>query len=271
MLYFLYNFSQICMILNIMYGIWYTTVYSYPTLMRLVNNMGYVIYDSVNYLTYLQFILPNESELTENNVNTTTDNQLKKIEYEDKYKTDLLKYVDYLRKDQDMIDSDRWKYLRNNILMENTPLGNVFMYYDSVKDTFCYYSDRIIPYKYIDTVCRKYVIKFNCVSLYFDIKYGDNNTGVTNTTDNTSTNINEECKETLSGSGSSVSGVKNSIFVKLKSYNKADKSTSNTVKSPELNTSINRYTYEGKLMNFNMLQKPEKKKFSYLDFKKNVK
>ena len=66
------------------------------------------------------------------------------------------------------------------------------------------------------------------------------------------------------------------IFVKLKSYNKSNKpygnsSVNNVNKDrPELNRYINRYTYEGKLMNFNMLQKPPQKKWSYLDFKKTV-
>jgi hypothetical protein len=225
-----------------------------------LNNIRHSVYDSIKYLTYIQFILPYESEETlfDINVEENSNNTqvVKKIEYEDKYKTDLLKYSEYLRKDEDIIDLNRWVYLKNNILLENTPLGNVIIYYDSVKDTFCYYSDRIIPYKYIDTVCRKYVIRFQCVQLYFDI------------TNNTISNMDVK-KEDIIEKEKERKGNNNNIFVKLKSYNKSNKGDS--LKSSEINNCINRYTYEGKLMNFNMLQKPEKKKFSYLDFKKTVK
>lgn len=227
------------------------------------NQWRYYLYNLIDYLTYIQFVQPFEM-ITDDTETIEPINDpeniknlipLKKIEYEDKYKSDLLKYSEYLRKDIEIADSDGWKYLRNNILMENTPLGNVILYYDSVKDTFCYYSDRIIPYKYIDTVCRKYVIKFQCVSLYFDIN-NNTNVGLDKNMDNKNTesvNVNEV----------------NNIFVKLKSYNKSNKgSVANTEKLHEIPSYINRYTYEGKLMNFNMLQKPVKNKFSYLDFKK---
>jgi len=233
---------------------------SYIGIMLYVNQCRYYLYNLIDYLTYIQFVQPFEMVTDEDDEEVGVDNDenipLKKIEYEDKYKTDLLKYSEYLRKDMEIVDSERWKYLPNNILLENTPLGNVILYYDSVKDTFCYYSDRILPYKYIDAVCRKYVIKFGCVQLYFDIN------------DNTNMVLNKD-KELENKNPESVTvnvSNNNNIFVKLKSYNKGSGAT--TEKPREINCYINRYTYEGKLMNFNMLQKPEKKKFSYLDFKK---
>jgi hypothetical protein len=74
--------------------------------------------------------------------------------------------------------------------------------------------------------------------------------------------INEKEEKDVGGRGG------NNIFVKLKSYNKSNKRDGTLSTNTSVTTNyINRYTYEGKLMNFNMLQKPEKKKFSYLDFK----
>jgi hypothetical protein len=222
------------------------------------------LYDVIKELTYIQFILPYDTNIavTEDTYSTIP---LKTIEYEDKYKSDLLKYYENIRKDRDIINEDSWSYLRNNILMEHTPLGNVIMYYDSVKDTFCYYSDRIIPYKYIDTVCRKYVIKFKCVKLYFDIDNNIVDNSINTTTQTPTQTQTKEIKEEEEDNNKN-------IFVKLKSYNKSNLadgvSGASTAKSSDQNRYINRYTYEGKLMNFNMLQKPEKKKFSYLDFKK---
>ena len=261
------NWFYNCYLIFILYNMFVNIFYNDTTyFMRCwLNNIRHSVYDSITYLTYIQFILPyeNEETLSDINVEENSNNTqvVKKIEYEDKYKTDLLKYSEYLRKDEDIIDLNRWVYLKNNILLENTPLGNVIIYYDSVKDTFCYYSDRIIPYKYIDTVCRKYVIRFQCVSLYFDITNNNIISNKDKDVDVKKVNIIEEEKERKGGN--------NNIFVKLKSYNKSNKGDS--LKSPEINNRINRYTYEGKLMNFNMLQKPEKKKFSYLDFKNNVK
>jgi hypothetical protein len=42
------------------------------------------------------------------------------------------------------------------------------MYYDEDKNAFCYYTTGDILYKYLNVVCRKYVIEHNCSSLYKD-------------------------------------------------------------------------------------------------------
>jgi hypothetical protein len=43
---------------------------------------------------------------------------------------------------------------------------NVIMYYDSEFSAFMYYSNSDIVYKYLDIVCRKYVLEFNCKQIY---------------------------------------------------------------------------------------------------------
>ena len=53
-------------------------------------------------------------------------------------------------------------------IIENTPLGNVLMYYDKNNKTFCYQGPKNIPFKYLETVARKYVQIFNCHPLYID-------------------------------------------------------------------------------------------------------
>ena len=60
---------------------------------------------------------------------------------------------------------------KNNFVMDNTPYGNVIMNYDKENELFMYYCDkRDIPYKYLETVARKYVINNKCLSLYVDIR-----------------------------------------------------------------------------------------------------
>ena len=53
-----------------------------------------------------------------------------------------------------------------NILIENTPEGTVFMNYNHEKEGFNYWSNTQIPFEYINTVARKYVITFDCVEFY---------------------------------------------------------------------------------------------------------
>ena len=53
-----------------------------------------------------------------------------------------------------------------NILIENTPEGTVFMNYNHVKEGFNYWSNTQIPFEYINTVARKYVITFDCAEFY---------------------------------------------------------------------------------------------------------
>ena len=49
----------------------------------------------------------------------------------------------------------------------NTPIGDVLMTYDFDNETFIYYSERrTIPIRYLDTVCKKFVIDHNCKIFY---------------------------------------------------------------------------------------------------------
>lgn len=48
--------------------------------------------------------------------------------------------------------------------------AQVLMYYD---DTFCYYSNKDVIYKYLNVVCRKFVIDNNAKQLYQDISVNE--------------------------------------------------------------------------------------------------
>lgn len=58
----------------------------------------------------------------------------------------------------------------NNFLMETTPNGNVIMKYNNERQSFEYYSDKDIPYKYLETVARKFVKTFFCYEYYIITK-----------------------------------------------------------------------------------------------------
>jgi len=52
---------------------------------------------------------------------------------------------------------------------EMTPEGHVYMTYDEPSNTFFYWADRSIAYKYLDVVARKYVIVYNCKEVYVNL------------------------------------------------------------------------------------------------------
>jgi hypothetical protein len=183
--------------------------------------------------------------------------------------------------------------LKNNYVMENTPLGNVLMVYNNKRSSFEYYSDNNIPYRFLDTVSRKYVITFNCRPIYVDMeeelkKYEI----ILNEKEKYEKKQKEKAKEM---NNSSIS--KKPIFAKFKSYNKdASMGRVNTAPPPKnsipnsnfkikldkkdinkpllLKENANRYSYEGKLSNFNLLKKIDikltnkKLGMSFADYKK---
>ena len=58
-----------------------------------------------------------------------------------------------------------------NTITDTTPRGDVLMYYSSKLGSFVYHSHtKEIPYSYLETVARKYVIEYNCKKLYIDIR-----------------------------------------------------------------------------------------------------
>lgn len=56
--------------------------------------------------------------------------------------------------------------LSNAYVVEYTPKGNVFMKYNSVTNSFEYYSNSIVPFEYLEVVARKYTKTFKCKPLY---------------------------------------------------------------------------------------------------------
>jgi len=55
------------------------------------------------------------------------------------------------------------------ILIENTPRGNIYMYYDIFKQGFSYYSDQAgVPYRILNAVAMKYVVMYRCLDFFLD-------------------------------------------------------------------------------------------------------
>jgi hypothetical protein len=52
---------------------------------------------------------------------------------------------------------------------EVTPEGHVYLTYDEPTNTFFYWSEKAISYKYLDVVSRKYVIVYDCKEVYVNL------------------------------------------------------------------------------------------------------
>ena len=218
------------------------------------------------------------------------------VAYEDKFLTkmrDAKRLKDGLLKDE--LDLT---HLKNNFVMEYTPVGNVLMYYNVVKECFDYYSDSTIPYRYLEVVSRKYVLMNNCVSLYFDMEEELAQCELKNKKEKDKDKDKEKDKidwEEITKNKEEEKGLKDSkksVFAKFKSYNKEGGTGHvSTAPPPKNNISqvnvktnnsenvclkerANRYSHQGKILNFSMLQKVDRtkvdKKFamSYADFKR---
>lgn len=184
----------------------------------------------------------------------------------------------------------RLKSLANNKVMEMTPLGNVVMSYNIKKESFEFYSDSTIPYRYLEPVCRKYVLTFQCWPLYVDIEK-ELEKEIERLDKERLEKEKEKEREKLHPSIP-----KKNVFAKFKSYNKA---TGHVVKGAPPKNSLpagvklvklddgkkkddplvlknksNKYSYLGRFSNFMATQKVDRKivdkklKMTFADFKR---
>ncbi|NBR15065.1 MAG: hypothetical protein EBU01_10880 [Crocinitomicaceae bacterium] len=193
------------------------------------------------------------------------------------------------------------KSLKNNFVIEYTPIGNVAMYYDSERESFCYYSDNVVPYRFLETVARKYVLTFKCVEVYVDMKEElekKKRELLEKEKEKEKEKEREKEKEEGTGGAGNGKGPKKNVFTKFKSYNtgsmgggtdmaKMNSSVSSAIKGASagasasgdkllLKDNANRYTREGRFSTFFLLKKVDKTlvdkrlKVSFAEFKHRV-
>ena len=172
----------------------------------------------------------------------------------------------------------------NNYILEYTPLGNVYMRYNNFKKSFEYFSNNTIPYRYLEVIGRKYVMTFRCKALFVDL---DEEMKKALERDTLEKDTLEQDQKTLD---------KDIVVSKFKRYNKDLKMTRSLMSRPGQNNrellskanlpvvsttgekqllkeNANRYTWEGRLANFSVLKKIDRKivdknyALSFSDFK----
>ena len=74
-----------------------------------------------------------------------------------------------------ILNNDLEKKWKTKILFESTPRGNILMFYDTYKQSFCYYCDsNSSPYYILNAVAMKYVLIFYCRDFFLDNKITEN-------------------------------------------------------------------------------------------------
>lgn len=245
-----------------------------------------------------EFIFSDEEKELEADKITDFFNKLKddlnqKQSENEKNNADItIKAKDHARK---FVIDKRLEKLNGCFVIEKTPAGNVLMTYNTSSNSFQFYSDNIIPYRYLEPVGRKFVKFFNCRPIYYDMEEELKNCEIKLEREEREKEKEEELKKELEKSEKYEMDKipKKNVFAKFKSYNKeSGTGRVNTGVPPKnsipskavtqsnsnakilLKENANRYTCEGKLSNFNILKKVDKKlvdkklALSFADFKK---
>ena len=199
---------------------------------------------------------------------------------------------------RNFIIQQRLDKLKNCFIMEYTPLGNVLMIYDIERESFKFYSDSTIPYRYLEVVARKYVKQFGCRPIFVDmeeeLKLAEDKWDKERKEKDEKEEEERRKKEESIKIQKPIEERKN-VFAKFKSYNKESGTGHVNTGAPPKNSipnkkltsqqenektllkdKANRYTYEGKIVNFSFIKKIDRKvvdkKFnmSFADFKKKL-
>ena len=197
----------------------------------------------------------------------------------------------------EFIVQEHLKRLKNCYIMENTPQGNVLLIYDLDRCSFKYYSDNTIPYRYLETVGRKYVKQFNCRPIFVDmeeeLRLAEEKWDKERQEKERIEKEEKERRLKEESVSSKKTVEKKNVFAKFKSYNKEAGTGKVSSAAPPKNSipnqkisekqenekvllkeKANRYTYEGKMANFSFIKKVDRKivdkkyAMSFADFKK---
>lgn len=214
-----------------------------------------------------------EDESTENKEILASEK--KPLRYEDKY------LEQYRKLESIELTKEKLDGLKNTMIMESTPIGNVIMFYDNQTENFVYYSDLTIPYRYLEVIGRKYVITFNCKNIFVDMNEE------IKTAEEKKIKHTKSVLEVNASNKKETNSNKKDVFTKFKTYN--NNVTKEVVSAPPKNNGstdikkendnsifkekANRYRSEGKLANLKFLQKVDKTQIdkrlavSWRDFK----
>jgi len=178
------------------------------------------------------------------------------MSYENKYKEK------YNNLEEINIDKEDLEQFKNKIIIENTPRGNILLYFNFETELFDYYCDKKdIPYLYLETVARKYVTQYNCKQIFV------------NMADELKKDSPEIIKQSVPDNTQINQIVQKTPFAEYKKYNKnISRGNKNDTKKYILKEKSNRYSYCGKISEYSFLKDHYYKntKMTFADFKNKI-
>ena len=268
-----------------MEGLYYYIFYFMPFIYLLSNVNLFMLFSSM-------IVIQDHDGKLENSVESLKEEEIKppvEVPYPDKY----LEKFKSMPFDNESLDLES---LKNSIVVEHTPLGNVAMHYDIKREAFVYYSDSVMPYRYLEVVARKYVITFHCKRVFIDMEDEINKAKTKIEEQKNAKKLEQEEKEQAEKQQTENQALelkeepkKKNVFASFKNYNtnttkdSSNKPTTGNSTATTANTktddvilkeNANHYTCDGRYSNFLVLKKVDKTlvdkrlKMSFADFKK---
>ena len=195
---------------------------------------------------YFERIETDEDEGEDEGEGEAVETKEEEIPYEMKW------FVEFDDKDDESVEEELTEEFVNdlclNTVTETTPRGDVLMYYSSNLGSFVYHSrTKEIPYKYLETVARKYVIEYNCKKLYVDIRK-EYEKGL-NKYNETKEKEEQAARDVKDGKvDDTKENKKKQVFANFKTYNrKGEVHNKQKDKIYILKEQANRYSYRGKI------------------------
>ena len=195
---------------------------------------------------YFERIETDEDEGEDEGEGEAVETKEEEIPYEMKW------FVEFDDKDDESVEEELTEEFVNdlclNTVTETTPRGDVLMYYSSNLGSFVYHSrTKEIPYKYLETVARKYVIEYNCKKLYVDIRK-EYEKGL-NKYNETKEKEEQAARDAKDGKvDDTKENKKKQVFANFKTYNrKGEVHNKQKDKIYILKEQANRYSYRGKI------------------------
>jgi hypothetical protein len=195
-------------------------------------------YSNGYYRNLYEFADDDEEEDQENN-------SKKDIPYEMKWFEEFDDMGEEEEEEEEELTEEFVNNLSLNTITETTPRGDVLMYYSSKLGTFVYHSKtKEIPYNYLETVARKYVIEYKCKKLYIDIRK-EYEKGLNKYKE---IKAKEEKIAADGGVDETKENKKKQIFANFKTYNrKGEVHSKQKDKIYILKEHANRYSYRGRI------------------------
>ena len=268
-----------------MEGLYYYIFYLMPFIYLLSNVNLFLLFSSM-------IVIQDTAGKLEKSIEPLKEEEITprvEVPYPDKY----LEKFKSMPFDNESLDVES---LKNSIVVEHTPLGNVAMLYDNKREAFVYYSDSVMPYRYLEVVARKYVITFHCKRVFIDMEDEINKAKMKIEAQKNAKKLEEEQAQQAQAEKQKQElelkeePKKKNVFATFKNYNtnttkdssnKPTTGNSNATTTDNKNAedlilkeNANHYTCDGRYSNFLVLKKVDKTlvdkrlKMSFADFKK---